>query len=181
MMFGEFSAGEESAFELSVKCLCGDAPPSQTEVKMTKMNHELRNRLSRMDHNGWEYGYEIDIRRERITVPSSVSAEPQTYPPKLSFLGNSQVLMLAIEYAGINGYWRKLGDQHQFRSDNGGVLNWWPRTGTINFQGNRSDAGEIYNAINRIALDRENGHKSNRRKSACREEVILILRIPELV
>ncbi len=43
---------------------------------------------------------------------------------------------LKAKVAGINGSWHDDGNgKHTFRSQEGGVLNWWPSSGTIQIQG----------------------------------------------
>lgn len=52
------------------------------------------------------------------------------------FFGTIEGLKSLIEAAGIRGEWDHNGlGKHSFRCENGGVLNWWPSTGTINPQG----------------------------------------------
>jgi predicted nucleotide-binding protein len=51
------------------------------------------------------------------------------------FKGTIDALKARIEGAGINGKWSDDGKKHSFRSDEGALLNWWPSTGTVNFQG----------------------------------------------
>ena len=53
---------------------------------------------------------------------------------KLKFTGSYGQLQDEVKQIGI-GEWRDLGNQKQFRSDTGAILNWWQSTGTISFQG----------------------------------------------
>jgi len=52
--------------------------------------------------------------------------------------------------AGIKGQWQKddAAGKHMFRSEDGGVVNWWPSTGTIQVQGKPSAKSAIESALN---------------------------------
>jgi hypothetical protein len=57
--------------------------------------------------------------------------------------GNYRRLRKAVTRAGLNGSWRELKyGQKQYRTDDGGVLNWRETTGTISFQGVKTAAKE---------------------------------------
>lgn len=48
-----------------------------------------------------------------------------------------------VSRTGLAGEWRDLKyGQKQYRTDKGGVLNWWETTGTITFQGLNTAAKE---------------------------------------
>jgi predicted nucleotide-binding protein len=54
----------------------------------------------------------------------------------LKFKGTLEELQTAMNDAGITGAWKEeSGGKHCFRSKDGGVLNWWPGTGTAQIQG----------------------------------------------
>ena len=54
----------------------------------------------------------------------------------LKFRGNYHRLKKAVTRTGLGGAWRELKyGQKQYRADDGGMLNWWEKTGTISFQG----------------------------------------------
>lgn len=56
--------------------------------------------------------------------------------PSRKFKGSIEELQAAVADAGITGTWSdEAGGKHSFRSKDGGVLNWWPATGTLQFQG----------------------------------------------
>ena len=57
------------------------------------------------------------------------------------WLGNLAELQELVAAISTPGRWRK-GEHWQYRTDNGAYLNFWPSTGTINFQG-RSPAAEM--------------------------------------
>ena len=62
---------------------------------------------------------------------------------KLKFRGNYNKLKTTVKQTGLDGFWRELKyGQKQYRTDDGGVLNWWETTGTITFQGHDSTARE---------------------------------------
>jgi hypothetical protein len=61
----------------------------------------------------------------------------------LKIRGNYRRLRKAVTRAGLNGSWRELKyGQKQYRTDDGGVLNWQETTGTISFQGVKTAAKE---------------------------------------
>jgi hypothetical protein len=41
---------------------------------------------------------------------------------------------------GVSGEWSEIGNQKQFRTPDGAVLNWWKSTGALTFQGHDSAA-----------------------------------------
>ncbi len=55
---------------------------------------------------------------------------------KLKFSGSYEKLQKYVSRTGLPGKWRDLKyGQKQYRSDEGGVLNWWQTTGALMFQG----------------------------------------------
>ena len=62
---------------------------------------------------------------------------------QLKFLGDYGKLKRCVSRTEIDGKWRELKyGQKQFRTDDGGYLNWWEGTGTITFQGSNLVAKE---------------------------------------
>ena len=54
----------------------------------------------------------------------------------VKYKGSFNKLKKYVRLTGIIGSWKTDGTgKHVFRSDAGGVLNWWPSSGTVNFQG----------------------------------------------
>ena len=53
-------------------------------------------------------------------------------PPK--FLNGLDELKWITKGSSLTGQWSQIGDQHQFKSDAGGVMNFWPSSKTVNFQ-----------------------------------------------
>jgi hypothetical protein len=61
----------------------------------------------------------------------------------LKFLGNHSKLEKCVSRTRLDGEWRTLKCGHmQYRTDDGGYLNWWETTGTITFQGSNLAAKE---------------------------------------
>ena len=62
---------------------------------------------------------------------------------QLKFLGDYGKLKRCVSRTEIDGGWRDLKyGQKQFRTDDGGVLNWWETTKTVTFQGSNLVAKE---------------------------------------
>lgn len=51
------------------------------------------------------------------------------------FYGTYEDLQDRVLLTGIDGRWRDLGNQKQFFSEDGGVLNWWQSSGSLFVQG----------------------------------------------
>jgi len=51
------------------------------------------------------------------------------------FKGSLEHLRTWVNAAGYSGTWSEIANGHQFRADNGAILNWFPKTGTLQFQG----------------------------------------------
>src|SRR5687768_4838955 len=56
---------------------------------------------------------------------------------KMRYTGNAADLRDLVRRCGVRGEWRfiETNGLHQFKAVTGENLNWWPSTGTINFQG----------------------------------------------
>jgi len=62
----------------------------------------------------------------------------------MRFTGNFDELKEKLSSLNEIGAWNDLNDnQKQFKHKNGGILNWYPSTGTLNFQGKGSAASEL--------------------------------------
>jgi hypothetical protein len=57
--------------------------------------------------------------------------------------GNYEELKERVRRTGLRGIWRDLGNQKQYKAENGAVLNWWESTHTILFQGKEPAAAEF--------------------------------------
>lgn len=62
----------------------------------------------------------------------------------MKYKGNIGQLKAIIVSTKVNGIWCGDGDKmYQFRDDAGGIMNWWPSTGTISFQGKEQRKKEL--------------------------------------
>jgi hypothetical protein len=64
-------------------------------------------------------------------------------PKSMKFSGSFKKLQHIFGRLGIQGEWRNLGNQKQFRAKLGAIVNWWASTGTLQFQGSAGDAKEL--------------------------------------
>ena len=72
------------------------------------------------------------------------------------FSGTLEELQQLISAAGILGEWETQGGKnpkHVFRSEGGGVLNWWPSTRTVNIQGDKDDGARLAGLLEDVAPD----------------------------
>jgi predicted nucleotide-binding protein len=53
----------------------------------------------------------------------------------MKFHGDPESLHVAVNGCQLVGEWTETGNKHCFRAKTGEVLNWWPGTGTLQFQG----------------------------------------------
>jgi hypothetical protein len=64
----------------------------------------------------------------------------------LKFTGKFEEIKAKLD--AIKGNWHELREnQKQFRAESGGIVNWYPSTGTLNFQGEPSSAATLQEAI----------------------------------
>ena len=61
---------------------------------------------------------------------------------KSKFHGELDELKARVESCGLQGVWRYEDEaaKHSFRANTGEILNWWPKTGTINYQGQNKES-----------------------------------------
>jgi hypothetical protein len=57
--------------------------------------------------------------------------------------GDFKAVRKIVALTGVPGEWEKGEDHCQFRADNGAVLNYWKKKGTIYFQGPELPAAEL--------------------------------------
>src|SRR4051812_36751500 len=70
-------------------------------------------------------------------------------PPK--FKGALEDLQKLLTEAGVEGQWKDDGQgKVTFRTEEGGVMNWWPGTGTINVQGSIQAKSELEQALSGV-------------------------------
>jgi hypothetical protein len=70
--------------------------------------------------------------------------------------GSIETLINAIKTANIPGEWQSGGGKQTFRSHNGGIMNWWPSNGTVNFQGKEPDRTALQQALHEILAHTDN-------------------------
>jgi hypothetical protein len=80
----------------------------------------------------------------------------------MKHFGTFRQLQDQVLLTGIYGEWRDLGTHRQFWSDDGGVLNWWPSTGTLWFQGRPRPANELKQALLRVRRKRPTSRREER-------------------
>lgn len=51
------------------------------------------------------------------------------------YSGDLNYLMEIIRLTQVPGCWEEMQDYWRYRCDTGAIFNWWPSTGTFNFQG----------------------------------------------
>lgn len=74
---------------------------------------------------------------------------------RCSFSGKIGRFRAIMAMAGIEGVWRRTPAAFwQFKCLNGGVVNWWPSTGTVNFQGPAKSAGRLRRSLRRAVRER---------------------------
>lgn len=71
----------------------------------------------------------------------------------VKFSGNLDKYKAMIEQLGGPGEWSTNGNAHVFRTVSGAIVNWWPKTGTINVQGKDT----VKNAMRAAIQQRLNG------------------------
>jgi hypothetical protein len=72
---------------------------------------------------------------------------------KLKFLGSDAKLRKCVSRTGVVGHWREIkGQQIQYRTDDGALLNWWESTGTVTFQGRKQAIRKLRGPFVRAAL-----------------------------
>jgi deoxycytidylate deaminase len=63
---------------------------------------------------------------------------------RLRFLGKIEELKERLKSLERVGEWKEIhGNQYQFRAQNGAIFNWFPNTGSINFQGSTEFRGNL--------------------------------------
>jgi hypothetical protein len=126
---------------------------------MKRLNFERANLLSRVYEEYRLYG-----------PPEPEPKCPPSYgecPPKLYFSGDFESLRQAAERTGLDGVWSDAGNTKVYRTEEGGVMNWAPSTGTIWFQGKRPFLDDLHAAI---AGELRRLELTSKRKSAANRE-----------
>ncbi len=60
-----------------------------------------------------------------------------------NFKGSLEDLRARVHTAGHSGTWSDIVNGHQFRADNGAILNWFPKKGTLQFQGPETEREKL--------------------------------------
>lgn len=63
------------------------------------------------------------------------------------FKGNFEELQELLSKAGCVGQWAEISNGKQFKSGEGGILNWYPATGRINYQGPAPAKAKLYEQL----------------------------------
>lgn len=62
----------------------------------------------------------------------------------IKYYGDHHQLMQRVARIGIHGTWAEPTRGHyQYRADTGAILNWWPSTRTLSFQGPKKYAQDL--------------------------------------
>ena len=66
---------------------------------------------------------------------------------KTKYFGKIEDFKSLVVSVMISGDWDDQGDKWVFRSYSGGILNWWPLSGTVQFQGKEPGRSELQQAL----------------------------------
>lgn len=64
------------------------------------------------------------------------------------FKGSLEELQNAVANSGCTGEWTEIANGNQFKTTDGGILNWFPATGRINFQGTAAAREKLQQSFN---------------------------------
>jgi len=68
--------------------------------------------------------------------------------------GSHNDLRSTIKSSNIQGSWSiDVKNKHTFHSLKGGILNWWPKTYTMQFQGSKEGKRELENIFNQTSFE----------------------------
>lgn len=68
------------------------------------------------------------------------------------FNGSFEELQATVTKLGCAGTWADIGNGKQFKTSDGGILNWFPATGRINFQGAAAAKGKLQELFGGAAM-----------------------------
>ena len=99
------------------------------------------------------------------------------------FCGSYEQLQSCVRRAGENGEWRDLGNQKQFRTDSGAILNWYESTHTVFMQGRepgKTNFEDVFWRCNQIAeqrsaVRRKNGEQKKPQPSSAFEKWLQLI------
>ena len=92
------------------------------------------------------------MRRGTIGLRSLERGEPGLMAYRFS--GTYEELQAKLHSLELRGEWSSLNEnQKQFRHENGGIMNWYPSTGSIYFQGKRAGREVLEESVARLLAD----------------------------
>lgn len=90
------------------------------------------------------------------------------------FTKSYQDLQDRVLLTGIDGEWKDIGNQKQYKAVNGAVLNWWESSKTLQFQGAKEEAAKFEQAFANVETT-EAQHNSGLVRSVPNEKKIFIV------
>jgi predicted nucleotide-binding protein len=63
------------------------------------------------------------------------------------FKGTVEDMKGFVEKTGIRGQWQESSGKHSFRTQQDGILNWWPSSGTLQYQGTEPGKTQLEQAV----------------------------------
>ena len=90
--------------------------------------------------------------------------------------GTIDELQEVVAQSGLTGKWENDGKRkHTFRSDKGGLLNWWPSKGTLNFQGKPEGKEELEALFDNLPIERaDSAQHSVQVPEAGRKQIFIV-------
>jgi predicted nucleotide-binding protein len=68
------------------------------------------------------------------------------------FKGTFEQLQALVADAGCSGHWSDVANGKQFKTKDGGILNWYPATGRVNFQGPAAAKAKLMQMVGGASL-----------------------------
>ncbi len=78
------------------------------------------------------------------------------------FHGSFNELKNIVKSTGVWGEWQSDGSKQTFRSHEGGILNWWQSSGTVQFQGKAKGKLILERSLVRLLFGKTNKGKPTR-------------------
>ena len=114
---------------------------------MTKIDWGRAHRARQMDRHGTEDARLADLGQGKADAlfakRDTEDMSEMPLPKSIKFSGSFKKLQHIFGRLGIQGEWRNLGNQKQFRAELGAIVNWWASTGTLQFQGSAVHAEKL--------------------------------------
>ena len=93
-----------------------------------------------------------------------------------TFEGELAELQDLIAATGRDGKWIKRDHSHQFRCTDGAILNWYPGTGTVQYQGDKVARGDLESALaSESAVTRDPGLLGKRVAEKARTKKVFVV------